>query len=290
MTKVQREAVFPLVGINKNLTSDYIPPPHHFSNLSFQPTKSAKPHQPISHAQQHPPTDTMHPSSTIHTILRTYTLLALALALTSSASLFPPSSLAPSTLPPPASASLKPRGGDLVQALPGACGSFDRYVVAPAGTSCERLASDNGITMDELLLMNPDINAGCSNLIAGNSYCVGQLAAIPTPAPAPAAQPTTHSVVVVHKTVTVAPSPIVSVLSVLVAFSACFSRSSSIPVLFDANNVLTSWVCTAGLEQRVHGHPIDLPQWGYRHRQRCLYDGLLQWVRTGRELRSRRPS
>ncbi|CAD6586990.1 MAG: hypothetical protein ASARMPRED_002963 [Alectoria sarmentosa] len=166
----------------------------------------------------------MHPPSTTHTILRTTSTLLflfLFLALPSSATL-PPSSPAPSTSPP-ATASLSPRNGDISQAIPGACGPFDRYVVARAGTSCERLATDNGITMDELLLMNPAINGGCSNLIAGNSYCVGLLTAIPTPAPAPApapaaAQPTTHSVVVAHTTVTPAPSPsvtspIVSVLS-----------------------------------------------------------------------------
>ena len=44
---------------------------------------------------------------------------------------------------------------------------------------------------------------------------------------------------------------------------------------FEANNVLTSGFCTAGLEQRVHGHPIDLLEWGYRHRQRRLHNGLL---------------
>ena len=82
---------------------------------------------------------------------------------------------------PPAAATVRARDGtDGI--VNGPCGVFDRYIQAKRGDTCESIADDNGITMDELLLMNPNIDSACNNLQEGRSYCVGALGSVKHPA------------------------------------------------------------------------------------------------------------
>lgn len=67
----------------------------------------------------------------------------------------------------------------------GACGPFDRYVKVSTGATCESLAKANGITTDDLLLMNPMLDKYCDNMKAGHSYCVGALGSEKNGAPPP---------------------------------------------------------------------------------------------------------
>lgn len=100
------------------------------------------------------------------------TCLILTFAIASNATRFQ-DSLAPPTARP-STFSIKARTPDFDD-LTKPCGALDNWVKAEQGASCESLADDNGTTMQELIVMNPDINDECSNLVAGNTYCVGQL-------------------------------------------------------------------------------------------------------------------
>ncbi|KAM0799389.1 hypothetical protein BDR22DRAFT_855202 [Usnea florida] len=102
------------------------------------------------------------------------TCLILSFAITSNATRFSDNQATP-TAPPPA-ASLKARTPDY-RDLTKPCGAFDNWVKADPGASCESISKDNGVTMQEFILMNPDVNPSCSNLVAGNTYCVGQMGA-----------------------------------------------------------------------------------------------------------------
>lgn len=133
-------------------------------------------------------TNFMRTSSSMILVFQTYTILTFAL--TSSAARYANS---PATVTaPPSTATLQARAfGDLVL---GACGPFDRYVKVSTGANCESLAKANGITIDDLLLMNPMLDKYCDNMIAGHSYCVGALGsekngAPPPPPPPPSSPP-----------------------------------------------------------------------------------------------------
>ena len=103
-------------------------------------------------------------------IFQTYIVLTLAVASDASRS----NDQLASMTAPPAAVTVRPRDGtDGI--VNGPCESSDRFVQVSPGASCESLADDNGITMDELLLMNPLINSACTNLDAGKSYCVGAM-------------------------------------------------------------------------------------------------------------------
>ncbi|KAF6234871.1 hypothetical protein HO173_007091 [Letharia columbiana] len=107
----------------------------------------------------------MRSSSGMSTIFQTY--IFFALSITSEVQGFRNDQAA--ITPPPAVATLVARD----QVVLGACGPFDHWITVAAGASCESVASDNEITMDEFLLMNPNISPSCDNLIAGNQYCIG---------------------------------------------------------------------------------------------------------------------
>lgn len=107
----------------------------------------------------------MRNSSGMSTVFTACTILALAIA--SEASKFVNSQ---------ATITASPAAGTITsrnQPIAGACGAFDLWAVAPSGATCEGFALDNRITVDEFLVMNPDINPECSNLEVGNRYCVG---------------------------------------------------------------------------------------------------------------------
>ena len=102
-------------------------------------------------------------------VVQTYIILTLAFA--SDASQF--NNQPASITAPPAAATVRPRDDGTDGIVNGPCGASDHFVQVMPGGSCESLAKDNGITMDEFLLMNPNINSACTNLIAGKNYCVG---------------------------------------------------------------------------------------------------------------------
>ncbi len=123
----------------------------------------------ISHRFIEKTTNIMRSASKMSKVFQTYLVLALAVA--SDASQF--NDQLPSTTAPLAAATVRPRDDGTDGVVNGQCGTSDRHVQAVAGATCESLADDNGITMDELLMMNPAINSDCTNLIAGEPYCVG---------------------------------------------------------------------------------------------------------------------
>lgn len=94
------------------------------------------------------------------------------------------------TAPPPVpTTQLNPRF--LGEIVPGPCAPTDNYVTAPTGSSCQSFAVANGITFDELLLMNPKLSKSCDNLIAGQSYCVGAAGSTQTGQPPMSCAPST---------------------------------------------------------------------------------------------------
>ncbi|KAJ7491814.1 hypothetical protein B0H11DRAFT_2007939 [Mycena galericulata] len=50
-------------------------------------------------------------------------------------------------------------------------GCMEYYTVVP-GDQCTSIESDFGITLPDFLAMNPELNSGCTNLVAGDAYCV----------------------------------------------------------------------------------------------------------------------
>lgn len=68
------------------------------------------------------------------------------------------------------------------------------YKVQPGDTSCIRIALLHGITVEQLMQLNSNINASCSNLIVGTELLVGTggpAAASATPGPSPTPAPPT---------------------------------------------------------------------------------------------------
>ena len=132
----------------------------------------------------------MHSSSGMSTVIEICILLALAIA--SEASQF---TISPATItPPPAAATLKARNTGYVLPALSACASSDIFIPVTAGATCESMADENGITLDEFLLMNPDIDSTCNNLIVGVSYCIGATSIVvsstsPTPSPTTTVSP-----------------------------------------------------------------------------------------------------
>lgn len=112
----------------------------------------------------------MRSSSEMSYVLRTCITLILAVASNASGFINHPTSITA----PPAAATVKARDGtDGI--VNGPCAVSDHFVQVKHGVTCEGLADANGITMDELLLMNPDIDFACNNLKEGHSYCVGAM-------------------------------------------------------------------------------------------------------------------
>ncbi|KAI1198017.1 hypothetical protein F5X97DRAFT_300245 [Nemania serpens] len=60
-----------------------------------------------------------------------------------------------------------------VPVKPGLASNCDSCFKVLEGDSCPEVVSINNITLPELLAWNPDLNAGCTNLIIGYNYCVG---------------------------------------------------------------------------------------------------------------------
>ncbi|KAI5917129.1 hypothetical protein F4810DRAFT_716755 [Camillea tinctor] len=56
---------------------------------------------------------------------------------------------------------------------PGIVGNCDACYKVVDSDYCYAVAADHGITLDQLLAWNPDLNAACSNLEVGYNYCVG---------------------------------------------------------------------------------------------------------------------
>lgn len=50
---------------------------------------------------------------------------------------------------------------------PGIASSCYNWEVVQPGFDCQKLAQDNGITLDQLQLWNPDIDEDCDNLRVG---------------------------------------------------------------------------------------------------------------------------
>ena len=100
------------------------------------------------------------------------TCLILTFAIASNATRFPDTRAAPTARPSTFSINARtPAFSDLTKAFR----ALEHRVKGQQGAYFESLADDNGTTMQELIVMNPDINDECSNLVAGNTYCVGQL-------------------------------------------------------------------------------------------------------------------
>lgn len=112
-------------------------------------------------------TKIMDSSSGMSIFFRTCTVLAFVIASEASRFIEQPASITPA----PAVATIGARSGtDGIR--DGVCGPSDQYAKATAGASCESMALENGITMDEFLLMNPVLSPSCTNLEAGSKYCV----------------------------------------------------------------------------------------------------------------------
>lgn len=119
----------------------------------------------------------MYTASGIAVFFQTCTVLTYAFAFEASRL---PSHLATITTPP-STATIRARTNFGV-VVGGPCDPSDRYITVAAGASCQSVASENDITMDELFLMNPDLSTNCENLIAGKAYCVGIAGNDPPPA------------------------------------------------------------------------------------------------------------
>ena len=117
----------------------------------------------------------MRSSSGMSTMIRTCVLLALATASVA----FQPASNPAATTAPPAVATVQPR----MQAVPSACNGVGIYLLPGSGETCDDIASNSGITLDEFLVMNPNVNPDCSNLVIGQGYCIGATSPLPSPAP-----------------------------------------------------------------------------------------------------------
>jgi len=68
------------------------------------------------------------------------------------------------------------------------------YKVQPGDTSCIRIALLNGISVEQLMQLNTNINPDCSNLIVGTLLLIGTggpSSVSPTPGPSPTSAPAT---------------------------------------------------------------------------------------------------
>ncbi|KAI5306010.1 hypothetical protein KEM56_002561, partial [Ascosphaera pollenicola] len=54
--------------------------------------------------------------------------------------------------------------------VPGKC---DKTVTVGSGDSCWALASANGLSLEQLISLNPSVNSGCTNLVIGEKLCIG---------------------------------------------------------------------------------------------------------------------
>jgi len=68
------------------------------------------------------------------------------------------------------------------------------YKIQPSDTSCIRIALLNGISVEQLMQLNTNINPACSNLVVGTLLLIGTggpAAASATPGPSPTPEPAT---------------------------------------------------------------------------------------------------
>lgn len=57
--------------------------------------------------------------------------------------------------------------------MPGIVSNCKSFHKVQSGDSCYTIDQAAGITLDQFLLWNPTVNAGCSNLWLGYYVCVG---------------------------------------------------------------------------------------------------------------------
>ncbi|OCL05486.1 carbohydrate-binding module family 50 protein, partial [Glonium stellatum] len=65
------------------------------------------------------------------------------------------------------------RTGPQGPTAPGIAANCNKYVLIQEGNSCEAVANQAGVTLDEFYAWNPSLQYSCVNLVIGDSYCVG---------------------------------------------------------------------------------------------------------------------
>ncbi|KAF2803113.1 uncharacterized protein BDZ99DRAFT_338218, partial [Mytilinidion resinicola] len=72
----------------------------------------------------------------------------------------------------------------------GIASNCNSYVTISDGNSCEAIANQAGVTLEQFYQWNPSLQDSCAGLLVGYSYCVGVLEASATATPSITVQTT----------------------------------------------------------------------------------------------------